>query len=57
MDQVSTENKNQNSYTNHKDEEEVLKKRTEKKITAPKTKKQLRQKIDWRNFQSDEEED
>ena len=58
MAQVST--KNNQIHINSKDkekEEDILKNRTNKKLTAPKDKKKLRQKIDYRNYVHDSEEE
>ena len=55
---MSTKNNQIHTYSKDKEkEEDILKNRTNKKLTAPKDKKKLRQKIDYRNYQSDDDLD
>jgi hypothetical protein len=52
---VDTKKNQKQDYINT--EEDILKNRTNKKLTAPKDKKKLRQKIDYRNYQSEDLEE
>lgn len=54
---MSTENNkiNINFKHNKKEEEDVLRNRTSKKLTAPKEKKLLRQKIDYLNYRDEDD--